>query len=287
MYQGALLPGLALAGLYVGYVLVVTFIRPQAAPALPAEARRLRGAALARRIGVSMLPPLALIFLVLGTIFLGIATPTEGGALGATGALVLAATRRRLTRAVLTQAMDSTMRLTSFVVFILIGSTVFSLVFRGVDGDRWIEGLLTSLPGGAAGFLIVVNLFVFGLAFFLDFFEIAFIVVPLLVPVAVRLGIDPIWFGVLLGVNMQTSFMHPPFGFALFYLRSVAPKNVRTTDIYWGAVPFVLIQIVMVALVLAFPRIVGQAPVAVSGENIEISVPTDPNAGYLLPPDKR
>jgi tripartite ATP-independent transporter DctM subunit len=287
MYRGALLPGLVLAGLYVAYVLAVTLVKPQAAPALPAAARPLRGMALARRAVISMLPPLALVFLVLGTIFLGIATPTEGGALGATGALLLAALRGRLTRKVLTQAMDSTARLTSFVIFILIGSTVFSLVFRGVDGDRWVESLLTQLPGGTAGFLIVVNLFVFVLAFFLDFFEIAFIVVPLLAPVAAKLGIDPIWFGVLLGVNMQTSFMHPPFGFALFYLRSVAPKNIHTTDIYWGAVPFVLIQVVMVAIVLAFPRIVGQAPPAISPESIEIPMPADPNTGYLLPPDKR
>jgi TRAP-type mannitol/chloroaromatic compound transport system permease large subunit len=188
---------------------------------------------------------------------------------------------------VLTQAMDSTARLTSFVIFILIGSTVFSLVFRGVNGDLWIEGLLTGLPGGAAGFLVVVNLFVFVLAFFLDFFEIAFIVVPLLAPVAARLGIDPIWFGVLLGLNMQTSFLHPPFGFALFYLRSVAPRSVRTSDIYWGAVPFVLIQLAMVVLVLGFPQLVGKAAAPTSSENIEIPVPTGPNADYLLPPDKR
>jgi len=287
MYQGALIPGLVLAGLYVGYVVVVTIAKPAAAPALPAAARPLRGLALARRTTISMIPPLALIFLVLGTIFLGIATPTEGGALGASGALVLAAVRRRLTPAVLTQAMDSTARLTSFVIFILIGSTVFSLVFRGVNGDLWIEGLLTGLPGGAAGFLVVVNLFVFVLAFFLDFFEIAFIVVPLLAPVATRLGIDPIWFGVLLGVNMQTSFLHPPFGFALFYLRSVAPRSVRTSDIYWGAVPFVLIQLAMVVLVLSFPQLVGKAAAPPSSENIEIPVPTGPNADYLLPPDKR
>jgi tripartite ATP-independent transporter DctM subunit len=287
MYQGALIPGLVLAGLYVGYVVVVTIAKPAAAPALPAAARPRRGLALARRTTISMIPPLALIFLVLGTIFLGIATPTEGGALGASGALVLAALRRRLTPAVLTQAMDSTARLTSFVIFILIGSTVFSLVFRGVNGDLWIEGLLTGLPGGAAGFLVVVNLFVFVLAFFLDFFEIAFIVVPLLAPVAARLGIDPIWFGVLLGLNMQTSFLHPPFGFALFYLRSVAPRSVRTSDIYWGAVPFVLIQLAMVVLVLGFPQLVGKAAAPASSENIEIPVPTGPNADYLLPPDKR
>jgi tripartite ATP-independent transporter DctM subunit len=180
MYRGALLPGLLLMGLFVLYVLGITIVKPAAAPALPPEARALRGTALARRAAVSMLPPLILIFLVLGTIFLGIATPTEGGALGAVGALVLAALHRRLSLTLLRQAMDSTMKLTSFVVFILIGSTVFSLVFRGVDGDRWVEQLLTQLPGGALGFLVVVNLLVFVLAFFLDFFEIAFILVPLL-----------------------------------------------------------------------------------------------------------
>ena len=282
MYKGALLPGLVLTGLYVAYVFGVTLVRPAAAPALPPEARALRGMALARRAAVSMLPPLILIFLVLGTIFLGIATPTEGGALGAAGALALAAMHRRFNFTMLKQAMDSTLKLTSFVLFILIGSTVFSLVFRGVDGDRWVENLLTQLPGGALGFLIVVNLLVFTLEFFLDFFEIAFILVPLLAPVAAMLGIDLIWFGVLLAVNMQTSFMHPPFGFALFYLRSVAPKEVKTSDIYWGAVPFVLIQIVMIALVLAFPQLVGSAPTATGGEVMEIELPTDP--GSFLPP---
>lgn len=256
MYRGALAPGLMLTGLYLLFVLGVTLIDPKSAPALPPEARTMRGLALAEHVAVSMIPPLILIFLVLGTIFLGIATPTEGGAMGAAGALALALTKRRLGWSLLRQAMDSTTRLTSFVVFILIGSTIFSLVFRGVDGDLWVERLLTGLPGGALGFLIVVNLMVFLLAFFLDFFEIAFILVPLLAPVAQKLGIDLIWFGVLLGVNMQTSFMHPPFGFALFYLRSVAPKEVRTADIYWGAIPFVVIQVIMVGLVIAFPGMV-------------------------------
>ncbi|MEK7666565.1 MAG: TRAP transporter large permease subunit [Pseudomonadota bacterium] len=283
MYKGALLPGLVLMGLYVVYVLGITIVKPAAAPALPPQARILRGMALARRAAVSMLPPLVLIFLVLGTIFLGIATPTEGGALGAVGALVLAALHRRLNIRMLKQAMDSTMKLTSFVVFILIGSTVFSLVFRGVNGDLWVEQLLTQLPGGALGFLVVVNLLVFTLAFFLDFFEIAFILVPLLAPVAMKLGIDLVWFGVLLGVNMQTSFMHPPFGFALFYLRSVAPKEVRTSDIYWGAVPFVLIQIVMIVLVLSFPQLVGSAPATTSNDVMEIQLPTDPAS--FLPPE--
>ncbi len=189
--------------------------------------------------------------------------------MGASGALTMALARNRLTWRLLRQAMDTTAKLSCFVLFILLGSTTFNLVFQGVDGSRWVEHLLTGLPGGQIGFLIVVNILVFFLAFFLDFFELAFIIVPLMGPVAEKLGIDLIWFGVLLGVNMQTSFMHPPFGFALFYLRSVAPKEdyidrvtrrpiarVSIGDIYWGAVPFVLIQIVMVALIIAFPRLV-------------------------------
>ncbi len=213
-----------------------------------------------------MVPPLFLIFLVLGTIFIGVATPTEGGAMGATGALILGALKRRLTWDLVRQATESTAKLSAFVVFILIGARVFSLTFYGVSGHIWVENLLTSLPGGQIGFLIFVNAFVFVLAFFLDFFELAFIVIPLLGPAAEHLGIDLIWFGVILGVNMQTSFMHPPFGFALFYLRSVAPKDpfidrvsgkrtegVTTGQIYWGAVPFVIIQVIMVLLVILFP----------------------------------
>src|SRR5579883_2474865 len=224
---------------------------------------------LAQQVVIVMMPPLALIFLVLGTIFVGIATPTEGGAMGAAGALLLSLAKRRLTLDLLKQAMDSTAKLSSFVIFILIGSTVFSLVFRGVNGDLWVEHLLTSLPGGQVGFLVVVNAMVFVLAFFLDYFELAFIVIPLLRPVADKLGIDLIWFGVLLGINMQTSFLHPPFGFALFYFRSVAPmrdyvdrlsgrliKGVTTAQIYWGAIPFVVMQLLMVATVIAFPGMV-------------------------------
>jgi TRAP-type mannitol/chloroaromatic compound transport system permease large subunit len=224
---------------------------------------------LAQQVIIVMMPPLALIFLVLGTIFLGIATPTEGGAMGATGALILALAKRRLNWSLLRQAMNSTAKLSSFVIFILIGSSVFTLVFRGVNGDLWVESLLTSLPGGQVGFLVVVNLAVFLLAFFLDYFELAFIIVPLLRPVAEHLGIDLIWFGVLIAVNMQTSFLHPPFGFALFYFRSVAPTReqidrvtgklmapVTTAQIYWGSVPFVLIQLLMVGVVIAFPGLV-------------------------------
>ncbi|NEX61542.1 TRAP transporter large permease [Noviherbaspirillum galbum] len=240
---------------------------------------------MAEKVVFVLIPPLALIFLVLGTIFVGIATPTEGGGMGAFGALVLALMNRRLSFSLLKQAMDSTTRLSCFVVFILIGSSVFGLVFRGVNGDLWVEHLLTSLPGGTTGFLIVVNLLFFGLAFFLDFFELAFILVPLVGPVAEKLGIDLIWFGVLLGVNMQTSFMHPPFGFALFYLRSVAPKEVKTSDIYWGAVPFVLIQVIMVAMIILFPSIVTVAEKTDMKEQIElkIDVPTDQGSSNESP----
>jgi tripartite ATP-independent transporter DctM subunit len=253
------------------------------------EARTLRGWKLARRTLATLVPALVLIFLVLGTIFLAIATPTEGAAMGAAGSLGLAAAKKRLDRRVLFEAMEQTTRITSFVIFILIGATVFTLVFRGLDGDLWIERLVRDLPGGVVGFLVFVNVLVFLLAFFLDFFEIAFILLPLLGPVAAKLGIDLVWFAVLIGVNMQTSFMHPPFGFALFYLRSVAPKEVRTSDIYWGAIPFVLIQLVMVALVIAFPQMVmhykDTAP-QVDPASIELQIPrpdAPPAPGELQP----
>jgi len=236
-----------------------------------------------------LIPPLALIFLVLGTIFLGIATPTEGGAMGASGAIILGAAKRRLSWDLIRQATEATAKLSAFVVFILVGARVFSLTFYGVNGHIWVENLLTSLPGGQFGFLIFVNAFVFVLAFFLDFFELAFIVIPLLGPAAEHLGIDLIWFGVILGVNMQTSFMHPPFGFALFYLRSVAPKEsyldrvtgkrmdpVTTGQIYWGAVPFVLIQVAMVLLVIMFPSMVMHykgAASTIDPNTIKIDIP--------------
>ncbi len=336
MYRGAMLPGLLLTSIYILYIVVVSFIKPNSAPALPPEARvyvepngrrGLRsllvltvlasavayfGSAhyfsthpnvpvdehvvvlmllwgltawliaginklcrlsllsrIAERVVFVMIPPLFLIFLVLGTIFIGLATPTEGGAMGAVGAILMAVARGRLNLTLLRQAMESTTRLSCFVVFILVGSTVFSLSFRGINGDLWVESLLLDLPGGEWGFLIVVSILTFLLAFFLDFFELAFIIVPLLGPIADKMGIDLIWFGVLLAVNMQTSFMHPPFGFALFFLRSVAPKEdytdhitgqhirkVSTGDIYWGSVPFIVIQLFMVALVMVYPGMV-------------------------------
>ncbi|MBS1228009.1 MAG: dicarboxylate transporter, DctM subunit [Proteobacteria bacterium] len=276
MYAGAFIPGLVLTSLYVTYVILVSIFKPKWVPALPLEARSLRGAALALRVLTTLVPPLTLIFLVLGTIFLGIATPTEGGAMGATGALIMALVRRRMSLPLLKQAMEKTAKLTTFVLFILIGARVFSLTFYGVDGHLWVEHLLTTLPGGQIGFLIVVNLLVFVLAFFLDYFELAFIIIPLLGPVAEKMGIDLIWFGVLLGVNMQTSFLHPPFGFALFFLRSVAPASVKSSDIYWGAIPFVLIQIIMVALIIVFPQMVTvglDKPSTVDVNSIQIELP--------------
>jgi TRAP-type mannitol/chloroaromatic compound transport system permease large subunit len=344
MYKGAFLPGFMLMGMYILYVVVLAFFKPDRVPALPLEARTFRepngsggygslvaltalsatvsvylaqnmeavhtwlegeevtfvatdekvvvamcagvflallialvnkGAKLgllsrlAERVTFVLIPPLLLIFLVLGTIFLGVATPTEGGAMGAMGALIMGWARGRLDMKLLKQSLASTTRLSSFVMFILIGATVFSLVFQAADGPKWVEHLLTDLPGGQIGFLVLVNVMIFFLAFFLDYFELSFIVVPLLAPVANTLGIDLIWFGVLLAVNMQTSFMHPPFGFALFYLRSVAPEKpyldrvtkkimepVTTMQIYKGAIPFVLIQIAMVGLLIAFPQLV-------------------------------
>jgi len=335
MYEGAFIPGLALAGMYAIWTLITTIVFPKATPGLPADAigfrepngsrglwsllvltiasgvfgwymmrnsdahgadfvvlsmffgilfafgiavvnwglLRLTGfrflSHMAQQTTFVMVPPLFLIFLVLGTIFIGVATPTEGGAMGASGALILGALKRRLTWDLVRQATEATAKLAAFVIFILIGARVFSLTFYGVSGHIWVESLLTSLPGGQIGFLLFVNAFVFVLAFFLDYFELAFIVIPLLGPAAEHLGIDLIWFGVILGVNMQTSFLHPPFGFALFYLRSVAPRDsfidritgkmtpgVTTGQIYWGAVPFVLIQLLAVVSVIMFPSMV-------------------------------
>ena len=371
MYRGAIVPGFLLAGTYVVFVIIKSYLKPDSAPALPEEARSFREdngtrggrsllvlmvlsalsayfvgqyieadtapvdeqivlslliwgltafiiagvnkvfklgmlSALAERVTFVMIPPLFLIFLVLGTIFIGVATPTEGGAMGAVGAIVMALIRGRLTLNLMKQAMDTTTKLSTFVVFILVGSTMFGLTFRGVNGDLWVEHLLISLPGGELGFLIAVSVLTFVLAFFLDFFELAFIIVPLLGPVADKLGIDLIWFGVLLAVNMQTSFMHPPFGFALFYLRSVAPKDrykdkvtgrmiepVTTGQIYRGSIPFIVIQLAMVVAVMAFPGLVmhyksDEAKVDASKVKIEVDTSygtstygsDDPAAGF-------
>jgi tripartite ATP-independent transporter DctM subunit len=276
MYAGAIGPSMMQVLLFLAFIAVVSLIWPQKVPPLPAEARGMRGWRLYRRVLKGMVPSLVLMFLVLGTIFLGLATPTEAGAMGAVGAIVIAVINRRFTWSLLFEAMANTMRITAMVIFILIGATVFTLVFQGVDGSHWIERLLSHLPGGQTGFLVAVNVAVFLLAFFLDFFEIAFIVVPLLAPVAQKLDINLVWFGVLLCVNLQTSFMHPPFGFALFYLRGVAPKEVLTKDIYWGAIPFLCLQLTLVALVIFWPESVTywlDRGTGVDPANVRIEMP--------------
>ncbi len=268
LFIGALVPGVLLAGLYALYAVGVAVARPLAAPALPKEDRDIPWKELVRRVLLVMMPPLLLILVVLGSIFAGVATPSEAGALGALGAMVLAALNRRLTLKALKESMDETAKLTSMVMMLLIGSSAFALVFRGLDGGFWIEGLLTNLPGGVIGFLIIANLSIFILGFFIDFFEIAFIIIPLLVAPAAQLispmlGVDEtvalVWFGVMVGMNLQTSFLTPPFGFALFYLRSVAPPEVTTAQIYRGAVPFIIIQLVGLLLLILFPEIVTWA----------------------------
>ncbi len=253
MYAGSIGPSMIQIALFCLWVFIVSIVWPNDVPALPPEARTLRGWELWKKCLRGMIPSLGLIFLVLGTIFTGLATPSEAGAMGVVGAIALAAFYGTLTWRLLYEGMSTTMRLTAMVVFILIGARVFSLVFQGVGGKEWIEHLLTSLPGGQLGFLIFVNIFVFVVAFFLDFFEIAFILIPLLAPVAEKLGIDLIWFGVLICANIQTSFMHPPFGFALFYLRGIAPKSIKTSEIYWGAVPWVGLQVVLVVILIFWP----------------------------------
>ncbi len=277
MYLGAIGPSVLQVLLFLFYIFVLSLFRPGLMPPIPEADREPMNWQLIGRVLRGMVPSIVLIFLVLGTLAMGLATPTEAGAMGAVGAIALAALHRRLTWSLMEQAMRSTMKITAMVVFILIGATCFSLVFQGMDGARWIEHLLTGLPGGATGFLIFVNIFVFFLAFFLDFFEIAFIIVPLLAPVATSLGIDLIWFGVLLCVNMQTSFMHPPFGFALFYLRGVAPPSVKTSDIYWGVIPWLCLQIIMVAIIIAWPDLVTHWIDSAKPDtsNIRIEIPFD------------
>lgn len=256
LFLGALIPGLLLAVMYALYAAGVALLRPALAPALPAEIRDISGAELARQVALVLMPPLVLILLVLGSIFAGVATPTEAGAVGAIGAMLLAAVRRRLNMSVIREAAFETAKLTTMVVFLLIGSTMFALVFRGLFGDIWIENLLTNLPGGTIGLIIVANLVVFVLGFFLDFFEIAFIIIPLLAPAAQLLGIDLVWFGVMIGMNLQTSFLTPPFGFALFYLRGIAPPEITTGDLYRSVVPFIIIQLIGLLAIILFPVLV-------------------------------
>ncbi|MCS4510878.1 TRAP transporter large permease [Xylophilus ampelinus] len=271
MYKGAWGPSILQVLIFAGYTFMLGVFKPHHVPGVPKTARTLHGWALWRKCLRGILPAAALIFAVLGSmgglpgIDVAIATPTEAGAMGVVGALILAAMHKRLTRPLIWEAMVGTMRLTAMVVFILIGARVFSMVFQGVDGALWVEHLLSGLPGGQTGFLIVVNIFIFFLAFFLDFFEIAFIILPMLGPVANKLGIDLVWFGVLLCVNMQTSFMHPPFGFALFYLRGIADtlfkekriaEPIKSSDIYLGSIPWVVMQLLLVTIVIFVPQTV-------------------------------
>ena len=353
MYLGAWGPSVFQILLFAGYTFALSIFKPSAVPAVPAEARTLTGWALWKKCLMGIIPSAVLIFVVLGTMMLGLTTPTEAGAMGAVGAIVLAVIHHRefsalgqrvfligiaatfvgivvgwldlspaLFRLAMTvlygavvwlcveafriadlrdlikQGYQTTMRITAMVVFILIGSTCFSVVFLGVDGSRWLEHMLTSLPGGPWGFLAFINLFIFFLAFFLDFFEIAFIILPMIAPIAQKMlapivGADAalIWFGVMLCVNMQTSFMHPPFGFALFYLRGVAPREVKSSDIYWGALPWVGLQMIMVALVIAFPVLVTglltpSAKVDLNKVKIELAAPdndTDSDQPIVIP----
>jgi len=256
MYLGAIGPSLLQIGAFLAYIAVMSVIRPSSMPPLPPEARSGPKWVMIRQVLWGMVPAGGLILLVLGTILAGLATPTESGAMGAAGAVVMAALNRRLTAALLWEACRATMRITAMVMFILMGSTIFTLVFQGMNGGTWVEHLLTGLPGGQVGFLLFVAAFIFVLAFFLDFFEIAFILVPLLAPAAKTLGIDLVWFGVLLCTVMQTSFMHPPFGVALFYIRGIAPKDVKSSDIYLGAIPWILLQLLVVVAVALWPEAV-------------------------------
>jgi tripartite ATP-independent transporter DctM subunit len=261
LFLGAMLPALILAGFYISYIAGVAWWRPDLAPALPEEElQAAAGAALALRVVRVLIPPLFLIFAVLGSIFMGIATPTEAGAVGAVGAILLAALNRRLSWRLLREAVETTGLLTSMVMFILVGATAFALVFRGLDGDWLMRDILTTLPGEATGFLLVSLAMIFVLGFFIDFFEIVFIVVPIFLPAAMALDIDLVWYGILIALVIQTSFLTPPFGFALFYLRGVAPPRITTLQIYRGVVPFIAIQVVAVALVALFPALVLWLP---------------------------
>ena len=305
MYKGAWGPSILQIIFFALYTFFLSRLFPHHVPGVPKEARTLNGWALWRKCLRGIIPSAILIFAVLGSmgglpgINTAIATPTEAGAMGAVGAFILAWIHKRLDWATVKDAVGGTMRITAMVVFILIGSRVFSLVFQGVDGGQWIEHFLVGLPGGQIGFLLVVNTFIFFLAFFLDFFEIAFIILPMLGPVAAKMGIDLIWFGVLICVNMQTSFMHPPFGFALFYLRGISDtlfkngsieKKVESRDIYLGAIPWVFLQLVLVVVVIFFPQTVTvflDKPIDIDINSIQIEVPAEDNNGSDMDDEQR
>jgi tripartite ATP-independent transporter DctM subunit len=263
LFVGALIPGLLLVCLYIAWLMLLAVIRPEALP--PRRAADVASTGLGQRILKALLPPLVLIVAVLGSIMTGIATPTEAAAVGAVGALLLAALRRQLNSARLAEIARSTTRISSMVFLILIGASLFSLVFRGYGGDDVVRELLTGLPGGPVGAMIIVMLVMFLLGFVLDFIEITFVVVPIVGPVLLGMGLDPVWLGIMIAINLQTSFLTPPFGFALFYLRGVAPPEVATTAIYRGVIPFVLIQLLMLMLLAAWPGLATWLPAKVYG----------------------
>ncbi len=267
LFVGALIPGLLLVGAYLSYLLFITWLRPAQMPAIPAaELAALRGPGMALRVAKALLPPLLLIVAVLGSILVGWATPTEAASVGAVGALLLAAAQGQLRRSVLGDVVRSTTQVTSMVFLILIGASVFSLVFRGFGGDDLVSDLLSDLPGGVVGAMLVVMAVMFVLGFVLDFIEITFVVVPIVGPVLLSMGLDPVWLGIMIAINLQTSFLTPPFGFALFYLRGVAPAEVSTADIYRGVVPFIGIQLLMLGVLAAWPQLATWLPTLVYGE---------------------
>jgi tripartite ATP-independent transporter DctM subunit len=257
LYIGAVLPGLLLVVLYVIYIAILGRLRPELAPAIPDEELRVFRVAALRRVTIALIPAFALIVSVLGSIFAGVATPTEAASVGAVGGILLTMVKGRFSWAMLRNVMEATTRITSLAFIILVGANCFGLVFRGLNGDHLIQDFLKGLPLGPYGVLAVVMFVIFLLGFFIDFFEICFIHVPILTPVLVQhFGFDPLWLGIVIGVNLQTSFLTPPFGFALFYLRGVAPPEIKTTDIYRGVVPFVALQLIGLTITIAFPQIV-------------------------------
>jgi len=256
LFLGALIPGLMLSGSYMLYILALAIIKPNMVPALPPDVPIPQGSALFKQVIKAVIPPLLLIFAVLGSIFFGLATPTEAGAVGAVGACLLAAINKRLNPQLLRDGAHATAVITALVLMILFCSSLFSLVFDALGGKTWITAILTSLPGGYLGFLIVSNIAIFLLGVFLEFIEICFIAMPLLVPAAQALGIDMVWFGVVMAINLQTAFISPPVGFSLFYLQSVAPKQVSTLEIHKSAIPFMILQFIVLGIVIIFPQTV-------------------------------
>ena len=256
LFKAAVWPGMVLVGVYILYILVVSFLKPNVAPALEPEEGVRYGASVKKAL-IAIIPPLTLIVLVLGSIFAGIATPTESASLGALGSLILAALYRKLDYRMVRDAALETVKTTSMVFAILVGATAFSMVFIYSGADEIVDQFMTQLPGEKWGFLILSMLFIMFLGFFIDFFEISYIVVPILLPIAQKIGIDPMWFAILIALNLQSSFLTPPFGFSLFYLKGVAPPEVRTTDIYRGVVPFIILQILVLASIVLFPALYG------------------------------